>query len=65
MPMEINAKAGDRCFVCGKIIREAVIVKTCCNNKPRSFCSPACYQKWKAEWMRRQEQIGRERRVLL
>ena len=68
MPIEVSEGGGraKRCDVCGRLIREAVIVKTCCNNKARTFCSQKCYSVWKREWLRRQEQLkGGVKRPLL
>ncbi len=58
MPFELDATAAkQRCDICGAIVKDPILIKTCCVNKPVTFCSRKCYQKWKSEWMRRQEQL--------
>ncbi|MCI2415286.1 MAG: TRASH domain-containing protein [Candidatus Aramenus sp.] len=68
MPFQIKTGIGGfRCDWCGKIVREnPIVVKTCCNNKPWTFCSRECYSQWTREWMRRQEQrTGQRKKQLL
>jgi hypothetical protein len=58
MPFELEKSvAGKKCDVCGKIARDPIVIKTCCVNKPVTFCSKKCYQVWKAKWLKRQEQM--------
>ncbi|ARM75787.1 hypothetical protein [Acidianus manzaensis] len=59
MPLEIDASnTAIRCDMCHQIIREKpLVVKTCCNNKPMTFCSSKCYQEWMREWLKKQEQM--------
>ncbi len=68
MPFQVESKFGNyRCDWCGKIINtNPIVVKTCCNNKPWTFCSSQCYNQWMREWLRRQEQkTGSKRNQLL
>ncbi|WP_202318901.1 hypothetical protein [Archaeoglobus neptunius] len=66
MPFELERSAARlRCDVCGKIAKDPIVVKTCCVDKPVTFCGRKCYQKWKAGWMRRQEQIVDKRKRIL
>jgi len=66
MPFELDKNAAKmRCDVCGKIARDPIVIKTCCVDHPVTFCSRSCYQKWKAGWTRRQEQlVSRRKRIL-
>ncbi len=65
VPMEVERAKAMRCDICGRLIKEPLFVKTCCNNKPKAFCSRQCYDRWKREWLRNQEQIvGRSRAFL-
>ncbi|AWR99546.1 hypothetical protein DFR87_07435 [Metallosphaera hakonensis JCM 8857 = DSM 7519] len=58
MPLELNTTTKAlRCDVCGGIIKtKPIVVKTCCNNKPWTFCSNRCYTTWMRDWLRKQEQ---------
>ncbi|MEM1626111.1 MAG: hypothetical protein QXV69_02335 [Sulfolobaceae archaeon] len=68
MPFQLETQAVSlRCDVCGRLIKEKpLVVKTCCNNKPWTFCSDKCYRQWLSEWLRKQEQkAGMRRKQLL
>ncbi|ABP96358.1 hypothetical protein HA72_2220 [Metallosphaera sedula] len=58
MPLELNtATRSLRCDVCNAIIKtKPIVVKTCCNNRPWTFCSNRCYTIWMRDWLRKQEQ---------
>lgn len=63
--MEVSNARALRCDVCGRIVSEPMFVKTCCNNKPKAFCSRQCYAKWRSEWLRNQEQLKTRGKGLL
>jgi hypothetical protein len=53
MPFELESDAGrEKCDVCGKRAKDPIVIKTCCVNKPVTFCSRRCYQVWKAKWLK-------------
>ncbi|MEM1579300.1 MAG: hypothetical protein QXN34_07605 [Archaeoglobaceae archaeon] len=54
MPFKLSDEKSGKCSVCGKISEKLILAKTCCVNKPVTFCSKSCYQKWKAEWLKKQ-----------
>ena len=60
VPYEVKDRRGAvRCTVCGRIIRgEGIKLKTCCVNKPVTFCSVRCRREWESRWLRRQEQLA-------
>ncbi|MET1127788.1 MAG: hypothetical protein ABWW70_00510 [Thermoproteota archaeon] len=58
MPFQVQQDRGQglyRCAVCGRVVKEPILYKTCCMNKPVAFCSRACASKWLAQWMRNQD----------
>ncbi|MDT7899600.1 MAG: TRASH domain-containing protein [Sulfolobales archaeon] len=61
MPFVLDSEERfERCDWCGSVIKgKPIVVKTCCSNKPRAFCSQRCYDSWKREWLRAQEQLRR------
>ncbi len=61
MPFQLNTEVKfERCTWCGGVIKEKpIVVKTCCSNKPKVFCSQRCYEAWKREWLKAQEQLRR------
>ena len=63
MPFFLGSEVNElRCSWCSKIIKEKpIVVKTCCSNKPKVFCSQRCYESWKREWLKSQEQLRRGR----
>ncbi|ABL89146.1 ribosomal protein L24, conjectural [Pyrobaculum islandicum DSM 4184] len=61
MPFELKVQrpAELRCSNCGKLVGAgAIVVKTCCVNKPWVFCSRECYRQFVAKWTRNQEAAG-------
>ncbi len=66
MPFELKIQrpAELRCTNCGRLVREgAIVVKTCCVNKPWVFCSRECYKQFVAKWTRNQDAGGRLRKA--
>ena len=66
MPFELkeNSRRVYRCEVCGRIVINPIVYKTCCMNKPVYFCSRTCMVKWINEWMKNQDQVMRGNRRL-
>jgi len=64
MPMEVGGPIlALRCSTCGKLVTgKPIMVKTCCANKPWTFCSQNCYEIWKRNWIKQQEQISQGKR---
>ncbi|GGM72624.1 hypothetical protein GCM10007108_08440 [Thermogymnomonas acidicola] len=62
MPFRIDVQRNGvvRCEKCGRTVPNdrAIFIRTCCNNKPKAFCSMQCYRVWASAWLRRQEQIA-------
>ncbi|MGC9153456.1 MAG: TRASH domain-containing protein [Vulcanisaeta sp.] len=54
MPFLLNQGTTQlRCSNCGKIIiRQPIVVKTCCVNKPWVFCSEQCYDDFLRKWIK-------------
>ena len=58
MPFILNPSTSTqlRCSLCGRLITgQPIVAKTCCVNRPWTFCSRECYERWVRQWLRNQE----------